>query len=133
MSSELALLIVTGVAALSLFGQHVLPFVTQYFGTEQDRWFTRGVTRQKAVDARHSEFFRHIADLTKTQAEIVATLQVINQTQSELQHQIATIDRSLLTLAAKQTDIEADMADIKDYTERATDIALGLEYERRKG
>lgn len=132
MSSETALLVITGVVALAMFAQHVLPTIAGYFGTEQDRWFSRSVQRSQRIDARHQKFFDHLAETTKMQAQMVATLQLISQTQNELQHQIGTIDRSLLKLAENQQAIGADILDIKDYTERVTDIALGLAHNERK-
>lgn len=132
MTSETALLVITGLVALSLFAQHILPFVVEYLGTEQDRWFARSVHKRRVETDQYSVLFEHLTETTRTQAQIVATLQSITQTQTELMHQIATIDKSLIVLVEKYTEVSSEMNEIKNYAERITDMALGLSYERRK-
>lgn len=75
-----------------------------------------------------------IAAQVKALAEISATMHNINQTQLDIQAQLSTIDRSLLTIAERYTEISADIVDIKDYNERATELVIGMTYElqRRK-
>lgn len=132
MQTDTAILVVTILLALGLFAQNVLPFLVSYFGTEQDRWFSRGVQKSQRIDARHQQFFEHLAETTKTQSQIVATLQVISQTQNDLHNRVTAIDRSLLVLSEKHTDMVSDIIDIKDYTERTTELAMGFIHNERQ-